>query len=83
MRLLTCVLIADSLRAMDLRVKYVLGAELREQRRRRLLTQEEAAEQVGVSTRTWQLWENGNGVQPRAKQLRKLIDWLEKTEAAA
>jgi transcriptional regulator with XRE-family HTH domain len=65
-----------------LRVKYVLGAELREERTERALTQEEAAAEVGVSTRTWQLWEAGD-ITPRAKQRRALAAWLEKTEAAA
>ena len=68
---------------MDLRVKYVLGADLREVRRGRLLTQKEAAKEVGVSPRTWQLWEDGVQMEPRAKHLRALIDWLENGEAAA
>lgn len=68
---------------MELRVKYVLGSELAEVRRLRNLTQEEAAEQLGVSPRTWQGWEMNGNVVPRAKHRRRLIDWLEKTEAAA
>lgn len=68
---------------MELRVKFVLGSELKDERDRRHLTQEEAAVQVGVSTRTWQLWENAEEVMPRAKHRRALIDWLSQTEAAA
>lgn len=83
LRVLTCGLIASILRAMDLRVKYVLGADLRDIRDDRALTQEQAAAEVGVSTRTWQLWENGGEVKPRAKHRRALSDWLSKTEAAA
>lgn len=68
---------------MELRVKYVLGSELREIRDDRALTQAQAAAEVGVSTRTWQLWENGGEVIPRAKHRRQLAVWLSKTEAAA
>lgn len=67
---------------MELRVKYVLGADLREERDRRNLTQKEAAEQAGVAVRTWQLWELGE-VTPRAKHRRALINWLNPDEVAA
>lgn len=67
---------------MELRVKYVFGSELKQVRDSRNLTQEEAAAKVGVSTRTWQLWELGE-VTPRAKHRRALIEWLKTTEAAA
>lgn len=67
---------------MELRVKFVFGPELREERESRHLTQKEAAEQAGVSTRTWQLWELG-AVTPRAKHRRALIEWLALEEAAA
>lgn len=82
LRVLTCAFIACSLRAMELRVKYVFGSELREERESRHLTQEEAATKVGVSTRTWQLWELGSVV-PRAKHRRALIDWLNPEDVAA
>lgn len=61
---------------MDLRVNYVFGQDLRAERRRRLLTQEEAAKQVGVSTRTWQGWELNGITAPRMKHQRALIAWL-------
>lgn len=61
---------------MELRVNLVFGSGLRDEREARHLTQEEAAAQVGVSTRTWQLWESGELVVPRAKHRRALIDWL-------
>jgi hypothetical protein len=82
LRVLTCVVIACILRAMELRVKYVFGSDLRAERERRHLTQEEAAAQVGVSTRTWQLWERGQEVVPRAKHRRALVDWIAQEEAA-
>ena len=68
---------------MTLRVKYVLGADLRSERDRRNLTQEEAAEQVGVSTRVWQLWESNSPPTPRAKHRRALSEWLTPDEVAA
>lgn len=82
LRFLTCAFITVILRAMELRVKYVLGAELREERDRRNLTQKEAAAEAGVAVRTWQLWELGSVV-PRAKHRRALIDWLEADGVAA
>lgn len=55
---------------------------IKAERDRRLLTQEEAAAQVGVAPRTWQNWEAGT-VTPRAKHQRALIEWLEREEVAA
>lgn len=83
LRVLTCGFIAFILRAMELRVKYVLGAELRDVRESRHLTQKEAATQVGVSTRVWQLWESDEPPTPRAKHRRALVDWLAPEEVAA
>lgn len=68
---------------MELRVKYVSGPELKQEREGRALTQVEAAAQVGVSVRTWQLWENGGEVVPRPKHRRRLADWLAAGEVAA
>lgn len=68
---------------MELRVKYVLGAELKVERDRRDLTQHEAAAQVGVSTRVWQLWESGSPPTPRAKHRRALSEWLAAKEEIA
>lgn len=68
---------------MDLRVKCVFGSELREERDRRNLTQAEAAAQVGVSTRIWQLWESDEPPTPRAKHRRALLEWLTADEVAA
>lgn len=68
---------------MELRVKCVFGAELREIRESRHLTQAEAAEQVGVSTRVWQLWESNDPPTPRAKHRRALLAWLAPDEVAA
>lgn len=67
---------------MELRVNLVFGLALKAERDSRHLTQVEAAEQVGVSTRTWQLWESGELVVPKAKHRRALIDWLREEQAA-
>lgn len=63
------------MRRMKLRVKFV-PAEIVAARNERMLTQEEAAGQVGVAPRTWQNWESGK-VTPRAKHQRRIIEWLE------
>jgi transcriptional regulator with XRE-family HTH domain len=61
---------------MKLRVKCVsLGERVREARTERLVTQEEAALQIGVAPRTLQNWEAG-AVTPRAKHQRKILEWL-------
>ena len=83
LRLLTCAFIAIILRAMELRVKCVFGPELRDERERRHLTQVEAAAQVGVSHRTWQLWESDEPGTPRATHRRALLAWLQAEEIAA
>lgn len=83
LRVLTCGCTACILRAMELRVKCAMGSELREIREGRHLTQAEAAEQVGVSTRVWQLWESSDPPTPRAKHRRALVAWLEPDEVAA
>lgn len=62
-----------------LRVKCVTPAEIVTARTERMLTQQEAAEQVGVAPRTWQNWEAGNVV-PRAKHQRALVAWLTEQE---
>ena len=63
-------------RRMKLRVKCApLGERVREKRDARLLTQEEAAKQIGVAPRTLQNWEAGT-VTPRAKHQRRILDWL-------
>lgn len=66
---------------MELRVKCA-PEEIRRAREERMLTQEEAAEQIGVAPRTLQNWEAG-AVKPRAKHQRALVAWLERNEAAA
>jgi transcriptional regulator with XRE-family HTH domain len=61
---------------MELRVKCVqLGELVREKRDERLLTQQEAAAQIGVAPRTLQNWEAGS-VTPRAKHKRAILEWL-------
>jgi len=63
-------------RRMKLRVKCVpLGERVKDKRDERLLTQEEAAQQIGVAPRTLQNWEAGK-VTPRAKHQRRILDWL-------
>ena len=62
-----------------LRVKCVPSpSEIQTARLERMLTQEEAASQVGVAPRTWQNWEAGT-VTPRAKHQRALVVWMEQT----
>lgn len=59
-----------------LRVKCVPRPdEIQTTRLGRMLTQEEAAAQVGVAPRTWQNWEAGT-VTPRAKHQRALVAWM-------
>ena len=66
---------------MKLRVKCAPApAEILTARLERMLTQQEAAEQVGVAPRTWQNWEAGT-VTPRAKHQRALVAWLEEQAA--
>ena len=73
---MTCALVAYMLRRMELRVKCVsLGERVRGKRDERLLTQQEAAEQIGVAPRTLQNWEAGK-VTPRAKHQRQILKWL-------
>jgi transcriptional regulator with XRE-family HTH domain len=52
-------------------------------RAQRLLTQEEAARAIGISTRSLQTYEAGQGPLPRRSTLRRLYDWLAAEEAAA
>ena len=66
---------------MKLRVKFA-PVEIRRVREERMLTQEEAAAQIGVASRTYQNWEAGN-VTPRAKHQRALVEWLQQDEVAA
>ena len=68
-------------RRMKLRVKCAPD-EIRQAREQRMLTQEEAAAEIGVAPRTLQNWESGK-VTPRAKHQRALVAWLEQAEAAA
>jgi DNA-binding XRE family transcriptional regulator len=63
---------------MKLRVKCAPGDKVREAREQRLLTQQEAAAQIGVAPRTLQNWEAGT-VTPRAKHQRAILAWLEET----
>ena len=59
------------------------GQELREERERRDLTQVEAALEVGVSLRTWQVWESDGEVIPQPRHRRRLREWLTAEEVAA
>ena len=61
---------------MNLRVKCApIGERVREKRDERLLTQQEAAQQMGVAPRTLQNWEAGTVV-PRVKHQRRILEWL-------
>ena len=51
------------------------GQRVREWRRRRLLTQKDLAEQLGVSTMTVQRWELGQGL-PNVASQRRIVQVL-------
>lgn len=59
-----------------------LGDRIRETRERRIITQEEAAAELGIPTRSLQAYEAGKAT-PRAARRRELLAWLEQHEAAA
>ena len=65
-----------------LRVKFVSGEELKAERDRRALTQEQVARQLGVATRTLQNWEAGTA-EPRARHRRTIAEWYELAEETA
>lgn len=56
-----------------LRVKPPTGTELLEMRLVRLLTQRDAADQIGCSVRAYQHWEGG--AVPQFRWQRALIEW--------
>ena len=55
-----------------------MGNQLRELRRRKLLTQAELAKAIGTTYQTVQRWESGAS-QPRPSAMRKLCEVLEVT----
>lgn len=73
---LRCVISASIVRRRMLRVNPPTGQELREERVGRHLSQIEAAAEVGVSYRTWQIWETSDRVVPQPRHRRALIDWF-------
>ncbi len=66
---------------MELRVKSVTGSALKTARDDRILSQQEAATQVGVSVRTWQLWESAEEIAAHPKHRRALLAWLAEATA--
>lgn len=64
-----------------LRVKSPTGSDLARIRVERLLTQADAASQVGCSVRAWQDWESGKV--PQFRYQRALIEWANGDKAAA
>ncbi len=53
-----------------------LATELRTRRAELMLSQQEAAEQLGVSRRIYQAWEAGQVIAPHPYMLRKIRAWL-------
>ena len=53
-----------------------LGRRLLETREKRFLSQAEAAEQLGVSTRRYQSWEWGEVTNPQPRARRRIEEWL-------
>jgi transcriptional regulator with XRE-family HTH domain len=60
--------------------KQGLGDRIRRAREHRVLTQEELAAELGISTRSLQHYESGRGT-PRPARRRQLLAWLETEEA--
>ncbi len=61
------------------------GYQILNERDRRHLTQAEAAEQAGVSLRTWQNWEARGAarIEARPRLRRALVAWLDRAGATA
>jgi transcriptional regulator with XRE-family HTH domain len=57
-----------------------LGRRIRETRERRMLTQKEAAEELGIHVRSVQDYETGRAV-PRPARSRAILAWLAKHES--
>jgi len=52
--------------------KVTLGEVIRLARKRKMLTQAEAADHIGVARRTWVRWENGKAL-PRVHEFERLV----------
>ena len=59
-----------------------LGDRIREVRERRVLTQEEAATELGFPTRSLQAYEAKKAT-PRQARRRRILDWLSRHEEVA
>lgn len=70
----TCVASAPTPSTLIVRFRNMVADE-------HLLTQEEIADELGVSLRTVSNWLNAD-VTPKKKYRRQLSDWLEQREAA-
>jgi transcriptional regulator with XRE-family HTH domain len=53
-----------------------LASRLLEVRKDRILTQEEVARELGISTRSYQGYEAGDGRLPRQRTRRRIEQWL-------
>ncbi len=49
--------------------------QIRTERKRRGLTQEQAAHEIGVSSMTWSRWERGT-MRPTGLSLKALTEWM-------
>lgn len=59
-----------------------LGRRIREVREQRVLTQEEAALELGIAARSLQAYEAGRAL-PRQARRRAILAWLNEHERAA
>lgn len=69
---------ATNLRVNDVEGEAVaneLGRRIREERERRVLTQEEAARELGINARSLQAYEAGKAL-PRQARRRAILAWL-------
>lgn len=53
-----------------------LSERLRARRDERMLSQAEAASELGVSRRIYQAWESGEVTSPRPRLRRRIEEWL-------
>ena len=63
-------------------IKGLDWAVIREARAAKHLSQQEAADELGVALRTYQNWETPSGPRPQPRHRRALLAWLDEEQAA-